>query len=86
MLGRISAGQPITAISALSGQFPLPREVVGRGTLFMLRVVGDSMIGVGIVDGDWVVVRAQNDAEDGEIVTALIDGSRWRERSRPSKR
>jgi repressor LexA len=56
-------------------QFPLPREVVGEGTLFTLKVVGDSMIGAGILDGDWVIVRQQAQAESGEIVAALLDGN-----------
>ena len=53
--------------------FPLPRDLVGDGELFMLRVSGDSMIDAAICDGDWVVVRSQADAENGEIVAALID-------------
>ncbi|MCA1824809.1 MAG: transcriptional repressor LexA, partial [Frankia sp.] len=54
--------------------YPLPRELVGQGTLFMLRVVGDSMVDAAIADGDWVVVRQQPSAENGEIVAAMIDG------------
>jgi repressor LexA len=54
--------------------FPLPREIVGEGTLFLLNVRGDSMTGVAITDGDWVVVRQQPVAENGEIVAAMIDG------------
>ena len=54
--------------------FPLPRELVGEGTLFMLKVVGDSMVDAAICDGDWVVVRQQPTAENGEIVAAMIDG------------
>ena len=54
--------------------FPLPRELVGEGTLFMLKVVGDSMVEAAICDGDWVVVRQQPTAENGEIVAAMIDG------------
>jgi repressor LexA len=53
---------------------PLPRSLVGEGTLFMLKVVGDSMIDAAISDGDWVVVRQQPDANNGEIVAAMIDG------------
>jgi repressor LexA len=75
MWGRVAAGQPITAsLVPVEGYFPPPREVVGGGTLFMLEVVGDSMIGVGIMESDWVVVREQRHAENGEIVAALIDG------------
>jgi repressor LexA len=54
--------------------FPLPKELVGEGELFMLKVAGDSMIGAAIADGDWVVIRQQSDAESGEIVAAMIDG------------
>jgi len=54
--------------------FPLPRELVGEGTLFMLRVVGESMTDAAICDGDWVVVRQQNVAENGDIVAAMLDG------------
>jgi repressor LexA len=53
---------------------PLPRSLVGEGTLFMLRVSGDSMIDAAISDGDWVVVRQQPDADNGDIVAAMIDG------------
>jgi repressor LexA len=54
--------------------FPLPREIVGEGELFLLRVVGDSMIDAAITDGDWVVIRKQPTADQGEIVAAMIDG------------
>lgn len=72
--GQVAAGAPILPAEPHGDRLPLPREVVGTGTLFALRVVGDSMIGVGIVDGDWVVIREQPEAENGEIVAALIDG------------
>ncbi|MEO9222548.1 MAG: transcriptional repressor LexA, partial [Mycobacteriaceae bacterium] len=65
VLGRIAAGGPILAEQAVEDVFPLPRELVGEGTLFMLRVVGESMIDAAICDGDWVVVRQQNVAENG---------------------
>jgi len=74
VLGRIAAGGPILAEQAVEEVFPLPRELVGAGTLFMLRVVGESMIDAAICDGDWVVVRQQNVAENGDIVAAMIDG------------
>ena len=74
VIGRIAAGGPILAEQALEDVFPLPRELVGGGTLFMLKVVGDSMIGAAIADGDWVVVRQQPNAENGDIVAAMIDG------------
>jgi len=74
VVGRIAAGGPILAEQAIEEVFPLPREIVGEGTLFLLRVVGDSMVEAAICDGDWVVVRQQPTAESGEIVAAMIDG------------
>ncbi len=74
VLGRIAAGGPILAEQAVEDVFPLPRELVGSGTLFMLKVVGDSMVDAAIADGDWVVVRQQQTAENGDIVAAMIDG------------
>jgi repressor LexA len=74
MLGRIAAGGPILAEQAVEDIFPLPRELVGEGEVFMLQVKGDSMIGAAICDGDWVVVRRQPTADPGEIVAAMIDG------------
>ncbi len=74
VIGRIAAGGPILAEQAVEDVFPLPRELVGEGTVFLLRVVGDSMIEAGIHDGDWVAVRQQHTAENGEIVAAMIDG------------
>jgi repressor LexA len=73
LLGRIAAGGPILADQLVEDVFPLPRDLVGEGELFMLRVVGESMIDAAICDGDWVVVRAQPTAENGEIVAALLD-------------
>ncbi|MFV2085144.1 transcriptional repressor LexA [Micromonospora sp. LOL_021] len=74
MLGRIAAGGPILAEQAVEDVFPLPRELVGEGEVFMLQVKGDSMIDAAICDGDWVVVRQQPTADSGEIVAAMIDG------------
>lgn len=74
VLGRIAAGGPILAEEMIEDVFPLPRELVGEGRLFLLQVKGDSMTEAAICDGDWVVVRQQPDAENGEIVAALIDG------------
>lgn len=74
MLGRIAAGGPILAEESIEDVFPLPREIVGEGELFLLRVVGDSMIDAAITDGDWVVIRKQPTADQGEIVAAMIDG------------
>ena len=74
VIGRIAAGGPVLAEQAVEDVFPLPRELVGSGTLFMLKVVGDSMVDAAITDGDWVVVRQQPNAENGDIVAAMIDG------------
>jgi len=74
LVGRIAAGGPILAEQSIDDVFPLPRELVGEGTLFLLKVKGDSMIDAAICDGDWVVVRQQPDAENGDIVAAMIDG------------
>jgi repressor LexA len=74
VLGRIAAGGPILAEEAIEDVFPLPREIVGDGALFLLKVAGDSMIDAAIADGDWVVVRQQPTADNGEIVAAMIDG------------
>jgi repressor LexA len=73
VLGRVAAGAPILAEEAVEAVFPLPRELVGDGELFLLRVVGDSMVDAAICDGDWVVVRQQNTADDGDIVAALLE-------------
>ncbi|MFC7545496.1 transcriptional repressor LexA [Plantactinospora sp. GCM10030261] len=74
MLGRIAAGGPILAEQAVEDVFPLPRELVGEGEVFMLQVKGDSMIDAAICDGDWVVVRQQPTANAGDIVAAMLDG------------
>ncbi len=74
LIGRIAAGGPILAEEAIEDIFPLPKQIVGDGTLFLLKVVGDSMINAAIADGDWVVVRQQPVAENGDIVAAMIDG------------
>ncbi|MFD4420523.1 transcriptional repressor LexA [Agromyces sp. NPDC058484] len=74
LVGRIAAGIPITAEQQIDEVFPLPRQLVGKGELFILKVVGDSMIDAAICDGDWVVVRSQRTAENGEIVAAMLDG------------
>jgi repressor LexA len=74
LVGRIPAGDPRPAEQSAEGIFPLPRQLVGDGVLFLLEVTGDSMIGAAIADGDWVVVRRQPVAENGEIVAAMVDG------------
>lgn len=74
VVGQIAAGGPILAEQAVEDVFPLPRQLVGDGELFLLRVQGDSMVEAAICDGDWVVVRRQPVAENGEIVAAMLDG------------
>ncbi|MFE5293510.1 transcriptional repressor LexA [Isoptericola sp. NPDC056618] len=74
LVGRIAAGGPILAEQVVEDVFPLPRQVVGDGDLFLLKVAGDSMVDAAICDGDWVVVRSQPVAENGEVVAAMIDG------------
>ncbi|SDS63512.1 SOS-response transcriptional repressor, LexA [Paraoerskovia marina] len=74
VVGRIAAGGPILADQVVEDVFPLPRQITGDGELFLLKVVGDSMVDAAICDGDWVVVRRQPVAENGEIVAAMIDG------------
>jgi repressor LexA len=74
LIGRIAAGAPILAAEMVEEVFPLPQEFVGDGTVFMLRIKGESMIEAGILDGDYVVIRQQPTARNGEIVAALING------------
>src|SRR5215469_13253951 len=74
LLGQIAAGTRNLAEQAIEDTFVLPRQLVGDGTLFLLRVRGDSMINAAITDGDLVVVREQQYAENGDIVAAMIDG------------
>lgn len=73
LVGRIAAGSPIAAEQSIEEVMTLPRQIVGQGDLFMLRVKGDSMIDAAICDGDWVVIRSQNTAQNGDIVAALLD-------------
>jgi repressor LexA len=74
VVGRIAAGGPILAEQLVEDVFPLPRQLVGDGELFLLKVQGDSMVDAAICDGDWVVVRRQPVAENGEVVAAMLDG------------
>ena len=74
LVGRIAAGAPILADEHIEELLPFPRELVGEGTFFALRVVGDSMVDAAICHGDTVVIRQQPNAENGEIVAAMIDG------------
>jgi repressor LexA len=74
VVGRIAAGGPILAEERIEDVFPLPKQLVGDGTLFLLEVSGDSMIDAAICNGDYVVIRQQPTCENGEIVAAMIDG------------
>ncbi|HRO30582.1 MULTISPECIES: transcriptional repressor LexA [Micrococcaceae] len=73
LVGRIAAGGPILADQQVEDVMTLPRQLTGEGELFMLKVSGDSMVDAAICDGDWVVVRQQNSAQNGDIVAALLD-------------
>ena len=75
VIGTVTAGQPILATENIEGYFPLLSEDIPRGESFMLKVKGESMINVGIYDGDQIIVRRQPTAENGDIVVALIDDS-----------
>ena len=72
LVGRVTAGQPILAVESIEDVLPFPRELVGDGEAFALRVKGDSMIEAGIFDGDYVIVRRQPTADNGDIVVALL--------------
>ncbi len=74
VLGRIAAGGPILAEEQVTDVFPLPKQLVGEGTLFLLEVAGDSMVDAAICNGDYVVIRQEQTADNGQIVAALIDG------------
>jgi repressor LexA len=74
VLGRIAAGTPILAAEHVEEVLPLPVDLVGNDPVFLLEVKGDSMTGAGIFPGDLVAIRSQQDARDGEIVAALVDG------------
>lgn len=73
IVGRVTAGEPILAVENIEDFFPMPRDFANYDDVFMLRVRGDSMINAGILDGDYVVVRQQSHADDGDIVVALMD-------------
>ena len=72
VIGKITAGEPILAFENITDTFPIPLDFVGTSESFMLTVRGESMIEAGILDGDYILVRKQNTAENGEIVVALI--------------
>ena len=73
VVGKITAGAPILAVENITDTFPIPLDFVGNSESFMLTVRGESMIEAGILDGDYILVKQQNTAENGEIVVALID-------------
>lgn len=73
VIGKITAGAPILAVENITDTFPIPLDFIGNSECFMLTVRGESMIEAGILDGDYILVRKQNTAENGEIVVALID-------------
>lgn len=75
VIGSVTAGQPILAVENIEDRFPLPAEYVANGDYFMLKVSGDSMIEAGILDKDFVIVKQQNSAANGEVVIAMIDDS-----------
>ncbi len=72
IVGKVTAGQPILAVENIEDTFPIPVDLVQNSTAFMLKVRGDSMIEAGILDGDYVLVRQQSTAQNGDIVVALI--------------
>ena len=73
VIGKITAGEPILAVENVTDTFPIPLDFVGNSESFMLTVRGESMIEAGILDGDYILVRKQNTATNGEIVVALIE-------------
>jgi len=73
LVGRVAAGRPILAVEDIEDSYPVPREFVGGGDAFMLRVNGESMIEDGIMDGDYVIVRRQETADNGDTVVAMVD-------------
>ena len=75
VIGKITAGQPILAVENITDTFPIPIDFVGNSESFMLTVSGESMIEAGIIDGDYILVKKQNVAQNGQIVVALIDDS-----------
>ena len=74
IVGRVAAGTPILAEENIEGSFPVPARFAGSGSSLMLRVRGESMIEVGIYDGDYILVEEQHTANNGDIVVAMIDG------------
>ena len=75
VLGQVAAGEPILAVDNITGYFPIPSEFMPNEETFIMTVKGDSMINIGIYNGDQIVVEKCNTAENGEIIVALIDDS-----------
>ena len=73
LIGKVTAGQPILAIENIEETYPLPTELVGEAETFMLTVQGDSMMNAGILEGDFIIVRVQRSANNGDIIVAMID-------------
>lgn len=73
VLGKITAGIPILAVENIEDTFPVPKDMVGDSTAFMLKVQGESMIGAGILDGDLIIAKRQSHADNGDIIVALIN-------------
>src|SRR5699024_12479337 len=73
VVGRLAAGAPSTAEENVDAYYPLPDDIVGKGELYMLKGVGESMKDAAILDGDWVIIRSQPTAESGDFVAALLD-------------
>ncbi len=74
LIGRVTAGQPVLATENIEDTYPFPTDLVGQENVFMLKVDGESMIQAGIFDGDYLIVRDQDSARNGDIVVALVDG------------
>lgn len=75
LVGQVAAGQPILAIQNIDSYFPIPAEYMPNQQTFMLKVKGESMINVGIFDGDQILVKQQDSANNGDIIVALVDDS-----------
>lgn len=75
LVGRVAAGEPLLAVENVVSYFPIPSEYMPNEEVYMLTVKGDSMINMGIFDGDNIIVKKQNTARDGEVVVALVDDS-----------
>jgi repressor LexA len=75
LVGKITAGEPILAVENVEENFPVPKEFLSDGEFFMLKVSGESMIEAGIFDNDFVLIKKQNDAKNGDIVAAMVDDS-----------